>query len=93
MFLKSEILPQQSTSFITLASEFDFVADDLSVSQPVSESVKNQTELSPDALSESDAPSQLEPLSESDLQEVAQAKVTAQQNIAEAIDSMDFQMN
>ena len=65
----------------------ELMTDDLSVSQPVSESVKNQTELSPDALSESDAPSQLEPLSESDLQEVAQAKVTAQQNIAEAIDS------
>jgi flagellar hook-length control protein FliK len=65
----------------------ELMTDDLSVSQPVSESVKNQTELSPDALSESDAPSQLEPLSESDLQEVAQAKATAQQNIAEAIDS------
>lgn len=65
----------------------ELMTDDLSVSQPVSESVKNQTELSPDALSESDAPSQLEPLSESDLQEVAQAKATTQQNIAEAIDS------
>ena len=66
----------------------ELVTDDLSVSQPVSESVKNQPELSLDLLSESEMPSQLTPSPDSDLQEAVQATATIQQNVAEGIENV-----
>ena len=70
-----------------LASDPKLVTDDLPVSQPVSGSVKNLTELSSDALSEFGVPSKMEPSSEGDLQETAQTKAAAQQNIVEVTEN------
>ena len=70
-----------------LASDPKLVTDDLPVSQPVSGSVKNLTELSSDALSEFGVPSKMESSSEGYLQETTQAKAAAQQNIVEVAEN------
>lgn len=68
-------------------SDTELVTDDLSVSQSASGSVKNQTGLSPDAFTESEVPSQLNPSSSNYLQEAAQATAVTQQNTAEVIEN------
>lgn len=70
-----------------VVSDPELVTDDLSVSQPASESVKNQTELSPEAFSESEVSSQMVPSPDSDLQEAVQATAATQQNTAEVIEN------
>ncbi len=70
-----------------VVSDPELVTDDLSVSQPANESVKNQTELSPEAFSESEVSSQMVPSPDSDLQEAVQATAATQQNTAEVAEN------